>query len=123
MTMLLRSALLLISIAAVSVPGKIIAGEQPPTENYSSLIVGKWDIRTYGYDFKSGGKADLFVPNSGEVLETGTWSMDGDRLSLQWESRGLQTVRVRFQSADQWEWLSDNDRIWEATRLATKSGG
>ncbi|MFM6175751.1 MAG: hypothetical protein ACKPB4_27065 [Sphaerospermopsis kisseleviana] len=112
----------MVSIAALSVPGRVVAGEQPPTENYSSLIVGKWDIRTYGYEFKSGGQVSLFNPDSGEVLETGTWSMDGDRLSLQWESRGLQTVRVRFQSADRWEWLSDSDRIWEATRLAKKTG-
>lgn len=122
MTSLLRSGLLLLSIAALSVPERVIAGEQPPTENYSSLIVGKWDIRTYAYEFKSGGQVSLFNPDSGEVLETGTWSVDGDQLSLRWESRGLQTVRVRFQSADQWEWLSDDDRIWEATRLATKSG-
>jgi len=86
-------------------------------EQYSKLILGKWEIRTYGHEFNADGTMSMFNPENGEVLEKGTWSVQGDKLSMDWESSRPQKVRIKFLSPDLWEWHSTNDRIWEATRI------
>lgn len=86
-------------------------------EQYSKLILGRWEIRTYGHEFNADGTMSMFNPENGEILEKGTWSVQGDKLSMNWESSRPQKVRIKFVSPDLWEWHSTKDRVWTATRI------
>ena len=104
------------------IPGFAHAAEaEVPVDSYSRLIVGKWEVRTYGYSFLPDGTCSTFNPDNNEVLDTGTWSLKGKKLTMAWQTTGKQTVGVNFLSKDSWEWQSTPERVWEATRLPAGS--
>ncbi len=107
-----RTAMCLSVFASIS-----IAKAEIPVDSYPQLIVGRWEIRTYGNTFRADGVCYLFNPDNDEILDTGTWSIKGTRLSMNWQDLGKQNVGVKFLSKDSWEWQSTPERIWEATRL------
>lgn len=88
-------------------------------EDFAGLLAGRWAIRTYGYEFKPDGTMRMFNPEDGETMENGSWSVRDDELSMAWDSRGPQVVRIKFLGPDLWEWHSTDDRVWEAARIGT----
>jgi hypothetical protein len=114
----MRTFLSLIFIALVLVLTKTSHAEIH-VSSYPQLIIGKWDIRTYGHSFSSDGTCSIFNPDNNEVLETGTWSMRGGKLTMNWPSRQKQTVGIKFLNKDLFEWQSSPGRVWEATRLGS----
>lgn len=91
-----------------------------PIREYPKLILGNWEIRTYGHAFQPDGTAIRFDPENGDIMEKGTWSLAGDKLSMDWEERERplrQKVRIKFLSPDAWEWYSTKGRVWDATRI------
>jgi hypothetical protein len=79
-------------------------------------IIGKWEIRTYGYEFKKDGTYILFNPDNGSVLVNGKWKVKDSRLYLVSEGRE-QLAKLKITGPDSWEWQSSPDRIWEANRI------
>jgi len=98
----------------------VAAEAAPPVKDYADLIVGKWDIRTQEFEFRSDGTASM-------LFERGTWSINKDVLTLNWTHRtspndkplGLQVVPIRFITPDLWEWRSDRGP-WQATRIGKR---
>ena len=91
-----------------------------PVRDYPRLILGKWEIRTYGHYYRPDGTVVIFNPDNSEIMEKGTWSLAGDKLSMNWEERERplrQKVRIKFISPDSWEWYSTKGRVWDATRM------
>jgi hypothetical protein len=79
-------------------------------------IIGKWEVRTYGYQFKKDGTYILFNPDDGSVLANGKWKVKDSRLYLASEGRE-QLAKIKITGPDSWEWKSSPDRIWEANRI------
>ena len=86
-------------------------------DQYPRLLLGKWEVRTYGYEFRADGVCDLFNPDDASILKTGKWKLNGQRLSLAWPGEKEQIMVIRFVSSDAWEWESSPGRVWEATRM------
>lgn len=89
-------------------------GEQASAGKNSQILIGKWEIRTYGYHFKADGTMELFNPDDGSKLSSGTWSLKGNQLRIKTED---QEQNIKIISKDEWEWIVAPDRTWEATRI------
>ena len=92
------------------------AGEPPTGDKSTQYLIGKWEIRTYGYHFKADGTFDLFNPDDGSKLGEGTWSAKRNQLHISKEGKD-QDVKFKIISKDEWEWITTPDRTWEATRI------
>ena len=88
-------------------------------DKYVSLLLGKWEIRTYGYEFRPDGGCQMFNPDDGTVLKSGKWSIAAQNLSLKWNDEPSQLWTLKFLTPDLWEWESAPGRVWEATRLGS----
>jgi hypothetical protein len=108
----------------------ISAHAAPPVRDYSRLIVGRWEIRTQGFEFRADGTAIMGSPFDKELqFEKGTWSIKGDVLTLNWTQRippfdkdkplGRQIIPIKFINVDLWEWHSPKGP-WLATRIDTQ---
>ena len=95
------------------------ADAKVPAQQYAELIIGQWEVRTYGYEFKADGTATTFNPFDGQLLDKGTWSIKGRTLTMNWESLGRQVVPIRFINPSLWEWQSPKGP-WKATRISGK---
>jgi hypothetical protein len=91
------------------------------TDQYPSLLLGKWEVRTYGYEFRADGVCALFNPDDASILKTGKWKFDGPRLLLDWSGANEQIMLIRFVSPDAWEWERSPKRVWEATRMGNEN--
>jgi hypothetical protein len=80
------------------------------------ILIGKWEIRTYGYHFKADGTMELFNPDDGSKLSSGTWSLKGNQLRIKTDEQE-QIIKIKIISQDAWEWIVTPDRTWEATRI------
>jgi hypothetical protein len=89
---------------------------QPADEAVMRHIIGKWEIRTYGHQFKKDGAYILFNPDDGSILANGKWKIKDARLCLACDGKE-QLVKVKITGPDSWEWQSAPDRIWEANRI------
>jgi hypothetical protein len=87
-----------------------------PAQIAPSYFEGKWEIRTYGYNFKKDGNLILFNPDDGEKLEDGKWKIEGNQLIA---SVGItkKFPNIKITSPDSWEWIDKKDETWEATRI------
>jgi uncharacterized protein (TIGR03066 family) len=92
------------------------AGDPPPNDKSTHYLIGKWEIRTYGYHFKADGTMDLFNPDDGSKLSSGTWSIKGNQLRIKTENQE-QNIKIKIISKDEWEWIVAPDRTWEALRI------
>jgi hypothetical protein len=91
-------------------------GEQASAGKNSQILIGKWEIRTCGYHFKADGTMELFNPDDGSKLSSGTWSLKGNQLHIK-TSEQEQNIKIKIMSQDAWEWIVTPDRTWEATRI------
>ena len=91
-------------------------GNSLAIDRSTKYLIGKWEVRTYGYHFKADGTFDLFNPDDGSKLGEGTWSIMGNRLHISIDGKH-QDVEFKIISKDKWEWISTPDRSWEATRI------
>ena len=92
------------------------AGETPANDKSTQYLIGKWEIRTYGYHFKADGTMELFNPDDGSKLGEGTWSAKGSQLHISTDGKD-QDVEFKIISEDEWEWIVAPDRTWEAARI------
>lgn len=103
--------LILVAASLLSQAGDLIA--QDKSTHY---LIGKWEIRTYGYHFKADGTMELFNPDDGSKLSSGTWSLKGNQLHIKTDDKE-QNIKIKIISKDEWEWIAAPDRTWEATRI------
>lgn len=92
------------------------AGDPPAIDKSTQFLIGKWEIRTYGYHFKADGTMELFNPDDGSKLGSGTWSLKGNQLRIKTEDKE-QNIKIKIISKDEWVWIVAPDRTWEATRI------
>ena len=87
-----------------------------PRKITPSYFEGKWEIRTYGYNFKKDGSLIRFNPDDGKKLGDGEWRIEANQLVISQDGT-TQKVDVKIISTDSWEWISKKDRVWDATRI------
>lgn len=90
--------------------------ERNSIDKNSQILIGKWEIRTYGYHFKADGTMELFNPDDGSKLSSGAWSLKGNQLRIKTDEQE-QNIKIKIISQDAWEWIVTPNRTWEATRI------
>ena len=114
MTQKIHLIILLLTLFALGAYAQAISPDK-----YASLLLGKWEIRTYGYEFRPDGGCQMINPDDGTVLKSGKWSIAAQNLSLKWNDEPSQLWTLKFLTPDLWEWESAPGRVWEATRLGS----
>ena len=75
---------ILLLILALNLSAVVFNAQSISPDQYPRLLLGKWEVRTYGYEFRADGVCDLFNPDDASILKTGKWRLSGPRLSLAW---------------------------------------